>query len=101
MNDEYKHARQHAEQLHRRFSDLLDDRNNPNAASLLRDTRQLEELFEQNKTPRTIEDFVKRIIHSLEHMRSEGDQAMDFRHIDSFIKEYEHFQMSLRRFSNY
>jgi hypothetical protein len=34
-------------------------------------------------------------------MRSEGDQAMDFRHIDSFIKEYEHFQMSLRKFSNY
>lgn len=101
MSPEYKEARQHADHLMHQVHDLIDDKNHPLGEQLLHDTRQLVEEFEMNKNPHTIEALVKSIIHTLEHIRHEGAHVMDFNHVDTFRREYEHFEMGLRKLSNY
>jgi hypothetical protein len=101
MNQEYKEARQHAEHLMHRVQDLINNPSHPLGSELLHETHQLVEDFEMNKNPRSIEDRIKLIGHTLEHIRHEGDKVMDFNHVDTFRRDYEHLQMELRKFSNY
>jgi uncharacterized protein YoxC len=98
---QYHQAHEVAEQLMRSVKDLIDDNKHPEGQALLHETHQLAEDLESKKNPRSVEDGVKAIIKSLKNLRREGDQVMDFRHIDYFIKSYEQLRQMLRTFGNY
>lgn len=101
MSPEYQAGRKHADQLMLQVHDVIDDKSDPLCHELVSETRRLVEEFEMNKKPRSIEATIKSIIHTLERIRHEGEHVMNFNHVDMFRKNYEHFEMELRKFSGY
>ena len=99
--DQYKEALKHAQKLEFRVKDLIDDRMHTISQSLMRESKQLVDLLENYNNPRSLEVQVKKIMQLIHHANQDGDTVMDHRHANGLHQEYEHFQMSLRKFENY
>lgn len=101
MQQYYKPFYQKARDLEHRYQDVVDQPNAPAAKSLRRDMLELIEEYEKDKSPRTIEDRIKRIVYGVEEIRAQGDEVMDFSDLDYFRKHYEEMQWAIRRLPNY
>jgi hypothetical protein len=98
---QYDHAHHHAENLHNKVKDLIDDRSHHLGQELLELGHRIASDIRGQKNPRSIEGTIKSMINTLQSVRAHGDQIMDFRHLDMFLREYQDLQMSLRKFENY
>lgn len=79
----------------RRIEDTLDKPNDSAARSLLSEVKALEEDM-RSKSPITVEDRVKRIVHMLEGS-AKSNRIMNYEHIDAFKHWFEHLRESLRK----
>jgi hypothetical protein len=101
MDPNYKPIYQKAQDLEHQVHDAIDDHNHPNVRVMRNEMRALMDDMESNKNPRTVEDRVKVIQRQLTQIRSQGDQAMDYGHIDQFHRHFEDMRQDLRKFHNY
>lgn len=101
MDHSYHKLHHEAERIHNKINDLLDDKGHHLAKHLLHQAHQLTQLIKLNKRPRSLEDHIKSTISTLESIRRDGDQIMDYRHTDMFIVDYQKMQMALRKLDNY
>lgn len=98
---QYDQGRAHARQLQDKIVGFLDDRNHPIAQKLIRESEAIEDDFQTNRNPRSIEDHIKRFIHVFEELKRFETPIMDAQHARYLHDQYEHLQMSLRKFDNY
>ena len=78
---------EHVDQFKRKVHDLIDDPNHPYGKEL---QRAIEELVKDVKIKRPSVNVHQRIMgvnQSLQQIRNHGDQIMDFRHTDMFMKQ--------------
>ena len=81
----------------RRFNDLLDSPAHAASQLLKREIQALEDDLQVRKNARTIEDRVKRIIHTLEG-EAKAARIMNYEHLDMFRHWFEHLRDELRKF---
>jgi hypothetical protein len=98
MNPDYKELRSQADRLHYRFNDVCDDKNA--AAGMAGEVRNVVEDFEMNKSPRSIDDRVKRLLEELKRARSSGQPISSTDALD-LIQHYEQLREELHRLPNY
>jgi hypothetical protein len=101
MDPNYRPIYQKVQNLEHQVYDAVDDHNNPMIHVVRNEMRSLMDDMETNKHPRSVEDRVKTIKHQLIQLRAQGDQAMDYGHIDHFHRTFETVRQDLRRFHNY
>ena len=101
MQQYYKQFYQKARDLEHHYQDVIDQPNASSAKALRNDMLELIEDYEKDKSPRTIEDRIKRILHDVEAIRSQGDEVMDYTDLDQFRKRYEEMQWAIRKLPNY
>jgi hypothetical protein len=99
MNDDYKRLRERADHLFRRFNDTVD--NGAAAGSLAAEIRNVVEDFEMSKSPRSIDDRVKRVMEGLDELKRSGPDTMDYGDIDELHDGYEDLRGELRDLDNY
>lgn len=78
---------QYVDQFKRKVHDLIDDANHPYSREL---QRAIDELIKDVKVKRHSINVHQRIFdvsRSLQQIRNHGDQIMDFRHTDMFMKQ--------------
>lgn len=101
MDPHYKPLRQHAEKLHFKCNDVLDDRGDPLAQMLLRETREVREDIERNREPRAVEDRIRQIQRELEKAKDRELPALSPDDADHLFDEYERLRGELRSMPNY
>lgn len=101
MNDEYKSIYNQATQVEFAYRDNIDAPQNAAAVQLAQNIHELVEAVESEKNPHNLEDAIKRLVQELEELKHQGDEVMDFRHIDDLRVRLEHMREELHKFSNY
>lgn len=101
MDPNYKPIYQKAQSLEHQVYDAIDDHNHPTVRVMRNEMRALMDDMESNKNPRSVENRVQVIQRQLNQLRAQGDQAMDYGHIDHFHRNFEDMRQDLRRFKNY
>jgi hypothetical protein len=98
MDEQYQEARKLAEELESKAKDVIDDKKHHLAKELLSEARQLVGDLANQKSSGSLKSRIKSIIHTLEHIRSEGEEVMDFRHVEALKEGYEELEDSLHHF---
>jgi hypothetical protein len=101
MQQPYQPIYKRVRDLEYRIQDILDKPTHPLAVKLRTEAKRLEDEFEMDKKPRSLEDRIKSIIHILEEMEHNGEHIMDIEHAQELHHAYEHMQMDMRRLPNY
>lgn len=98
---QYENFHKNAEHLRNKVNDLIDDAQHELGRELLELSHRITSEARLQKNPRSIESTVNNALGTLHKIRAQGDQVMDFRHTDLFIKGYQGLIMDLRQFENY
>jgi hypothetical protein len=98
---QYEQGRNRAIELEHRISDYLDTQDHEISRKLIEEARRIENDFQSQNNPRSIEDRIKRFLHSFEELKRFETPVMDAQHARWLHDQYEHLQMSLRKFDNY
>lgn len=101
MDPNYKPLQQQAEHIHHKCMDILDDKSDPLAHLLERETKEIREDIERNKGPRTVEDRIKRVQRELERAKARPVPALSPDDADLLFDSYERLREGLRRLPNY
>ncbi len=101
MDPNYKPLQQQADKIHHKCMDVLDDKSNPLAQLLERETKEIREDLERNKGPRTVEDRIKRVQRDLERAKDQPVSALSPDDADLLFDSYEQLREGLRRLPNY
>jgi hypothetical protein len=98
---QYDQARNQAQQLEHKIRDYLDDPNSNVGRRLLDEARRIEDEFQTKNNPRSIENRIKSFIHLLDELKTHETPVIDAQHARWLHDQYEHLQLSLRKFENY
>lgn len=98
---QYEQGQRKAKELENRISDCLDDRAHPLSRRVIEESRRIEDDFQTHRNPRSIEDRIKQFLHVFEELRRFETPIMDSQDARWLHDQYEHLQMSLRKFENY
>lgn len=96
---QYELGRAQAQNLRFKLTDLVDSQDSAGQA-LIDHALSIENDFESDKNPRSIEDNVKRLMSTLDSLTNIAT-IIDSRHASSLFEEYQKLQMSIRQFENY
>lgn len=101
MDKQYDEGQRRARDLEHKIKDYLDDPSNPVAQRLINESRKIEDDFQTRRNPRSIEDHIRQVVHIFDELRRFETPIMDAQHARWLHDQYEHLQMSLRKFENY
>jgi len=101
MNPAYKQLHQQAMNLFNKYMNIVDNKSDPMANGTQHEIREVVEDIEMSRTPRAIEDRVKRIEQMLDRCRQGNSQMMTPQDAASLIHDYEQFRQQLHRQPNY
>lgn len=102
MDDpKYQTLRQQAENIRYQLGNMLDDPNHPAAKSLAAAVRKLEEDFQSQKNPRSLEEQVKVIQREIQNIKAAGDKAMDYGDNDELDDTYRDMREDIKQLQGY
>lgn len=101
MDPNYKPIQQQADRLHHTFRDIADDRNSPVGQTLEKETREIREDIESNRSPRAVEDRIRRVQQVLHQAKDSPTPALSPDDADRLFDAYEDLREALRRLPNY
>lgn len=101
MNASYKNIHSDADRLHHRLESMVDDRSHAGAEAASKEGRNVLEVIESDRPPRSIEDAIKRVQQKLESLRSEQNAGMSPQDAGTLVDEYERLRRSCRELPNY
>lgn len=101
MDPNYKPLQQQADQLHGKFLDYRDDRNDQLSRWLENETKQVREDIEQGKAPRSVESRIQEIQKQLAQAKAQPTAAMSTDDAARLFDGYENMRVKLRGMPNY
>lgn len=98
---QYQTGRNCAQQLEYKIRDWLDDKAHPIGARLIDGSRKIEDDFQTQRNPRSIEANIKSFLSILEDLQRFETPVMDAQHARWLHDQYENLMHDLRKFDNY
>lgn len=101
MSKDHLEIVQRVDRLRDHIHDLIDDAQHPYGRQLLKEIEQLVTDVKVKRHRINIEQRIQGVMGALGQIRGHGDQIMDFRHTDRFMKDCIELSGKVREFYPY
>ena len=101
MKPEYEDLHHHADHLFHRLESMIDNHEDELAHELEENGRDVRELLERGRPPRSIEDSLKQLENSLNRLKAAPNAVISPQDAGSLLKDYEDLRRQVRSLPDY